>query len=280
VTEIANVDMAAAWDGDEGEDWSREWRRFDRSMATYHARLLEAAAISVDDHVLDIGCGNGQTTRDAARRATSGGALGVDLSSKMLARARQQADVEGLTNVRFEQADAQVHPFEPAAASVAISRFGSMFFGDPAAAFTNVASALAPGGRLALVVWQAPERQAWLMAMRTALALGRRLPMPPPNAPGPFGLADADRTRSILESAGFADVAATSIEGDFWLGEDGDDAYAFASRLGMTRGLTAELDDREREQALGNLRAMIDANTATDGVVFGSIAWLVTGRKR
>jgi SAM-dependent methyltransferase len=280
VPDIANVDMAAAWDGPDGDDWSREWRRFDRSLAGYHQRLLGDASITAGDRVLDIGCGNGQTTRDAARRATNGEALGVDLSSQMLERARQQADLEGLTNVRFVQADAQVHPFDAAWATVVISRFGSMFFGDPAAAFTNIAGALAPGGRLRLMVWQAPERQAWLTALRTALSLGRPLPSPPPDVPGPFGLADPDRTTSILEAAGFVDAEATSVEGEFWVGESVDDAFAFTSRMGLAKAVTADLDDRQRDEAFGNLRALIEANAGTDGVAFGSVAWLVSATKR
>jgi SAM-dependent methyltransferase len=248
-------------------------------MAGNPARLRVGAAISPDDHVLDVGCGNGQTTRDAARRAANGDALGVDLSSQMLARAREQAAVEGVANARFVQADAQVHPFDAASATVAISRFGSMFFADPTAAFTNIGTALAPGGRLRLAVWQHPERQAWLTALRNALAIGRALPEPPPDVPGPFGLADADRARSILEAAGFTDVEHTSVEGEFWVGESVDDAFAFTSRMGLAKAVTADLDDRQREQAFGNLREVIEANRGTDGVAFGSVAWLVSATK-
>jgi ubiquinone/menaquinone biosynthesis C-methylase UbiE len=142
---IANVDMAAAWDGDEGTDWARDWEHYDLGVRSHHARLMDAAAISRAERVLDVGCGNGQTTRDAARSAAEGSALGVDLSSGMIARAREIARHEKLTNVTFDVADAQVHPFEPAGYDVAMSRFGAMFFGDPVAAFTNIAQALRPG---------------------------------------------------------------------------------------------------------------------------------------
>lgn len=90
---IANVDMAAAWDGDEGEDWARGWERYDRSIRAYHHRLMAAASVSPGEQVLDVGCGNGQSTRDAARAAHGGWALGVDLSSRMLERARERARV-------------------------------------------------------------------------------------------------------------------------------------------------------------------------------------------
>lgn len=276
---IANTDMAAAWDGEEGDGWSRDWQRYDRSMAGYHARLLEAAAFAADDRVLDIGCGNGQTTLDAARAASSGSALGVDLSSKMLARARERAAEAGLANVTFEQADAQVHPFEPAAHDIAISRYGSMFFADPVAAFTNIGSALAPGGRLALLVWQVAERQGWLRTMLDTLALGRDLPTPPSNVPGPFGLGDPDRTRAILTDAGFVDVDLTGIDGDFRIGDDAEDSYEFVKTMGITRGLLGGVSDAERETALEALRAVITEHTDGDGTHFHSAAWLVTARR-
>src|SRR6266481_8976510 len=90
----SNVEQAKAWDGDEGEYWATYAERFDRSIARYHGPFLDAAAIRPTDHVLDIGCGTGQTTRDAARRAASGTALGLDLSSKMIKLARQLATDE------------------------------------------------------------------------------------------------------------------------------------------------------------------------------------------
>lgn len=276
---IANTEMAAAWDGDDGDDWSRDWERYDRSLAGYHERLLDAAAIQTSERVLDIGCGNGQTTLDAARAASSGSALGVDLSSKMLARARERAAADGIINVAFEQADAQVHPFDPASADVAISRFGSMFFADPVAAFTNIAGALAPGGRLVLMVWQPADRQSWLASMFEALALGRDLPMPPPSVPGPFGLGDPDRTRSILESAGFVDVELTGIDGDFRIGDDVEDSYGFASSMGITRGLLSGVTDEDRATALQQLRSTIAASTDESGTHFESAAWLVTARR-
>ena len=139
--EIVNVDQATAWDGPDGEYWVAHQARFDASIAPHHAELMAAAAIAPGERVLDIGCGNGRTSRDAARAAGENGAvLGVDLSGPMLAKAEQLAKDEGIGNLRFEQADAQVYPFEAGAFDVVISRFGVMFFEDPVAAFANIAS--------------------------------------------------------------------------------------------------------------------------------------------
>ena len=83
--------------------------------------------------------------REAARAAAPGRVVGVDVSERMLERARQVTAAERLDNVRYEPGDAQVHRFDPSRFDVAISRFGVMFFADPGAAFANVAAALRPG---------------------------------------------------------------------------------------------------------------------------------------
>ena len=111
--EIANVDMARAWDGEEGDQWTQFADEYDNTNRSIWARFLETDPIGRADQVLDIGCGCGQSTRDAARLAHEGSALGVDLSSSMLAVARRRATAEGVTNVDFCQADAQVYAFDP-----------------------------------------------------------------------------------------------------------------------------------------------------------------------
>ena len=154
VADPSNAGHVGAWDGNEGAFWTAQADRFDETLAGSYNPFLEAAAICEGDRVLDVGCGTGQTTRDCARVASAGSALGVDLSSEMLALARTIATAEGLTNVDFRHADAQIHPFETATFDVVISRMGSMFFGDPVAAFSNFHRALRPDGRLTLLTWQ------------------------------------------------------------------------------------------------------------------------------
>ncbi|HYH51201.1 MAG TPA: class I SAM-dependent methyltransferase [Acidimicrobiia bacterium] len=276
---VANVEMAAAWDGEEGEDWARDWERYDRAVARYHGRLLEAAAVGVADRVLDVGCGNGQVTRDAARAASSGSARGVDLSSRMLERARALAEAEGVANAVFEQADAQIEPFAAGAYDLVLSRFGTMFFSDRVAAFTNLAGALRPGGGLAMVVWRAFADNEWLRCIVDALAAGRDLPTPPPDTPGPFGLADPEAIRATLGASGFRAVEITAVDEEVWVGADADDAFAFFRRSGVGRGLTQELDDEHKARAFDALRATVSDHDTGDGVRFGSAAWLVTARR-
>ena len=277
IADPSNAGQVGAWDGSEGAFWAAQARRFDESLASCHRRFLTAAAVRQDDRVLDVGCGNGQATRDVARIALKGSALGVDLSSQMLAFARRAAAAEHLDNVEFRQADAQIHPFEPAEFDVVISRMGSMFFGDPVAAFTNFQRALRPDGRLTLLTWQGVADNEWLTEFRAALAVGRDLPTPPPEAPSPFALADPDRVRAILGSAGFSDVSFESLHEPMSFGPDPDDAFEFV--CGVTGWMLEGLDAAGRHAALAALRATIVEHAGDNGVTYPGATWIVRARK-
>lgn len=277
--EIANVEQAEAWDGEEGDDWAANAERYERSAWRLEPYLVNPSVIGAGDRVLDIGCGTGRSTIDAAKLASRGSALGVDLSSKMLARARDQAAAEGVDNVSFVQADAQVHRFEAEAADVAISDFGAMFFNDPVAAFTNVASACRPGARLALLSWRALADNEWTRELRHVMAAGRTLPEPPPGAPGPFGHADAGVVSVTLGRAGFTGVEIEAVDEPIVFGTDVDAAYAFVSQVGFVRGMLADLDEATRERTLAALRASLEAHAGPEGVAYGSAAWLITARR-
>lgn len=276
---IVNVEQAEAWDGAEGDDWATDWARYDVATLHHHERLFEVLDLAADDRVLDVGCGTGLSTRDAARRANAGHAHGVDLSARMLDRARDLSTLEGITNIRYEQGDAQAHAFEPAAYDVAIGKFVAMFFSDPTAAFANIGTALRPGGRLALVSWSGPAHNEWLTAAFAALAAGRELPVPPVGKPGPFGMADPDLVRTWLTDAGYSDIEQDEHRAPFRFGDDGEDAYRFFARGGVFRGFTQGLDDHQLEQVHADLRATMHAHDAGDGVYFDSAVWVGSARR-
>ena len=276
VVDKVNVEMARAWDGPEGEQWASHASGYERANGRQWRRFLELVPIRTADRILDVGCGTGRSTCDVARLATAGVATGVDLSSAMLAVARSRGTQAGLTNVRFERADAQVHAFDPAAFDLVISVFGTMFFDDPVAAFRNIRGALAREGRLAMLVWREMARNEWVFLVRDALAAGRQLPEPPRDAPGPFAFADRDRVREILEAADFRDVQFQDVNEPVDLGSDVDAAYAFVSDLGFTRGLLNDLDELTAKQALTNLKEELSRHATPEGVLLGASSWLVT----
>ncbi|MFF4273560.1 class I SAM-dependent methyltransferase [Streptomyces sp. NPDC001536] len=252
---------------------------YDAELARYHERLRQALDIRPGDRVLDIGCGTGQTTRDAARAASPGAVLGIDVSGAMLARARQQAEAEGLRNADFVQADAQTHAFPPEDFSLAVSRFGTMFFADPVLAFGNIGRALRPDARFVQLVWQAADRQDWQVAIRAALSPGH-----PPSTSAlatddPFTLADPHVVTDLLTSAGFTALDVVDVREPVYYGPDTERALAAVLRLRMAEDWLADLDARSAERALDRLRATLDAHDTGDGVWFDSRAWLVSARR-
>jgi len=270
----SNEAQLRAWDGDEGNYWAANADRYDRSVRVHHQRLLAAAGIGEADRVLDIGCGTGQLSRDTARIASSGSTLGVDLSSAMLEVARARAVQEQLTNITFEQRDAQIHTFPAAAFELVLSRTGSMFFGDPDAAFANLGCALVPGGRMVLLAWQPLSQNEWMRELMTALAAGRDLPSPPADAPGPFSLSDPDRVRALLRGAGFTDIELVETRGAMWFGADADEAHGFV--LGQLGWLLQDLDPAGQARALDSLHASAASHASSQGVLYDSAAWIIS----
>jgi len=249
----SNVDQLDYWDGESGAYWASRADRFEEGVADYD--FVAATGIAPGDRVLDVGCGSGGTTRAAAQ--LGGHVLGVDLSSPMLELARSRS--ADLSNVRFTQADAQVHPFDEV--DVVISQSGVMFFGDPEAAFTNLARALRPGGRLVTMTWQPVAANEWIRTIRTALGMPEETPRP--------GFADPNWIRDLLTKTGFHDIRIESRSADMYLGQDANDAIEFVT--GQFASAFARLE--ERSHAVEAVRADFAAHQTQDGVRYGSAAW-------
>jgi SAM-dependent methyltransferase len=253
---------------------------YDAELRRHNEVLRRAFDVQRHDHVLDIGCGTGQTTREAARTARAGSALGVDISASAIERARELARAEGLRNVTFEHADAQVHRLPDERFDLAISRFGTMFFGDPGAAFANIRRALRPAGRLVMMVWQAHERNEWDVAIHQSLE-GPDGPLAiPDGGPDPFSLADPPAVKEILRVAGFAGVAFTDIHEPVYYGPDVAAALDWVRGFACTSNALKRLDPAAAERAAGRLREALAAHLSDDGVWFNSRAWIVTARRQ
>jgi SAM-dependent methyltransferase len=274
--EVVNVEQAAAWDGPSGAAWVAREEFQNAALAAHTERLLAAADVQPTDRVLDVGCGTGDTTRAAARRAVDGHVVGVDLSTEMLARARERAAEASLTNVTFERADAQVAPFPDDGFDLVISRFGVMFFSDPVVAFANLARATRRGGRLAVVTWQPAAGNEWLELPRAALAVGRALPPVPEDVPGPFGLADPDRFRRILADAGWSDARLDAVNVPYDYGVEPRAAAQHASEIGVLRSLLEGLDDAQTARAMDALTAVMSEHAGPDGVRLASDIWVAS----
>jgi SAM-dependent methyltransferase len=247
---------------------------YDAELRRHNEVLRQACGVQSRDHVLDIGCGAGQATREAARAAHSGSALGVDVSAPAIERARELASAEGLRNITFECASAEVYRFPQERFDLAMSRFGTMFFDDPVAAFANISRALRPAGRVVMMVWQASERNEWDITIRHSL--GATVPS---GLPDPFSLADPSIVTEILEGAGFADVTFTDVSEPVYYGPNVDAAMDWVCGFACTGEVLKRLDATAAERALGRLRVALAAHLSDGGVWFNSRAWVVTARR-
>ncbi|MGC9665304.1 class I SAM-dependent methyltransferase [Planosporangium sp. 12N6] len=271
---VVNAAQAQRWNGDTARRWIAQRERHAAVRQRLTPYLLRAAAVAAGDRVLDVGCGCGETTIAVARSAgPDGEVLGLDLSGPMLEVARRLAAEAGATTIRFVQGDAQVYPLPPAAHDVAVSSFGVMFFGDPAAAFGNIRTGLRPGGRLAFLCWQDELRnEVFSIPLR---AFGARTRLPVPAGADPF--ADPARVTGLLAAAGFTNVRVDAVHEPARLGSDVADVLGHVRNTTRVRELMAQLDDEVLAQRV--LDAMAEeyaARQRPDGVWVGAAAWLVT----
>ncbi|MEU2552405.1 class I SAM-dependent methyltransferase [Streptomyces sp. NPDC013313] len=273
---IVNTAQAQAWNGYEGAHWAAHQDRWDAVNAGFDQPLLDAAVITPGDHVLDIGCGAGATTLLAARAAAPhGSALGLDLSGPMLQRARAGAESADFPNVRFEQGDAQVHPLPRSTFDVVISRFGIMFFSDPAAAFANIAAALRPGGRAALLCAAEPEGNQWLTALATLADL---LPLDGFGKPGPgmFSLAPPGAAAALLKQAGFQNVRTEHVTAYGSWGHTAAEAADFLLNSGPGRHLLTQTTPSTAARAQARLTDALRPHEGDAGLRLRSTGWLLT----
>lgn len=248
---------------------------YDAELRRHDACFRAALKVGPLDRVLDIGCGAGQSTREAARAAREGSVVGVDISEEMLQVARRRSAEEGLRNVAFESGDAQDHAFPSAHFDLCISRFGVMFFTDPIAAFTNIARAMRPGARLVLMVWQGRERNEWSTAIQHALAADDA---PCASAPAAFSLGDRAATTRLLTAAGFASIDFSEVHEPAFYGPDVDAALDAIVTLFLAKDGPAGANTAA-DETLRRLRVLLQAHLTAEGVLFDSRAWIVTAHK-
>jgi SAM-dependent methyltransferase len=246
---------------------------YDAELQSHSNPLLQACAVRKNDRVLDIGCGTGQTTRDAARLAVQGNALGIDIVERAIERARALAAAEGLQNIRFEHGDAQVQGFPPRRFDLAMSRYGTMFFRDEIGAFRNIRNALAPGGRLVMMVWQPHEQNEWSVVVHAAL--GERFSSDPADQQH-FSLADPRTVHRVLEASGFGRVQVDEAREPVYYGRDADEALQWVQGFRFVQDALKKIDAEAGVAVVRHLRATLAKRLDQHGVWFDAREWIVT----
>jgi SAM-dependent methyltransferase len=278
----ANAAQRDYWNTVAGPRWVGLEGFVERRVLAVNDLLLRYSGVRAGEAVLEIGCGTGAFTVPlAAAVGTDGAVVGADISTAMLAAAQQRLAEAGLENVSLIEADAQTHRFEPARYDLIASRFGVMFFADPAAAFANLFGAARHGGRLCFACWGSlADNRHWLIPYDVVLRhLGPPEPMPP-HAPGPMAFSDPDYVRSFLGSAGFASIAIDREHPEVFASTPAEEAE-FACLMGPAARL---IDEKQPEEATRRTirREIEDAFAAyfrTGKTTLSSTALLVTAVK-
>lgn len=275
----SNADQIAYWNGEVGKRWASQQTRLDAMLAPLSKAALQTAAAQSGENVLDIGCGCGATSINLAESVGSNGrVLGVDVSTPMLALAKERAGTNN-RQLTFTEADAAEHKFEQASFDLLFSRFGVMFFANPDAAFANLRKALKPSGRLAFVCWRDWRENEWVRApIKAVRPLVGPQPQLGPEDPGPFAFADPGRVRRILANAGFDAITLKPFEANIEIGHSLDDATDYLKEFGPISRLLTDATPAQKEQATIALREALTPFAGTTPIMLGAAVWLVTAK--
>jgi ubiquinone/menaquinone biosynthesis C-methylase UbiE len=273
-----NADQIAFWNGPAGQHWADRQQMQDVMLAPVSAILIDRANAKAGERIIDVGCGCGATSIALAQKVGPAGyVFGIDISAPMLARARQIATPD--ISVDFVLADATLYPFDPASFDLLVSRFGVMFFAEPALSFANLRRALRPSGRLAFACWREPRENPWLMMpLQAVYKHVPKLPQLGPEDPGPFSFASEARVHRILSEAGFSQIAMEpcNILLDVAIGRGLDAAVRTALEIGPAARALEEQPADVRAAATNSIREALAPLVRGQAVPLGGSIWIVT----
>jgi ubiquinone/menaquinone biosynthesis C-methylase UbiE len=273
-----NADQIAYWNGAGGQKWADRQQAQDILLKPVADILIERAQAKAGERIVDVGCGSGAISVALAHQVgPRGHVLGIDISGPMLERARQVAPA-GLP-VDFVQADATVFPFDHASFDLLVSRFGVMFFAEPALSFANLRRALKPSGRLAFACWREPrENPFFMVTLQAVYQHAPRMPQLGPEDPGPFSFASEARVQRILGEAGFARVAMEpcNLSLDIAIGRGLDAAVQSALEIGPAARALAEQPPDVVAAASHSIREALTPFVRGQSVPLAAAIWIVT----
>lgn len=281
--EPSNREQVEFWNGTAAQRWLRGQEAMDRALGPFGLAAIERLAAAAGEGIVDVGCGSGHTLLQLAERVGSTGrVLGVDPSRPLLERARERT--QHLPQVELCEGDAASVSLRGSAQRPwhgLFSRFGVMFFADPAQAFSSLRAQLEPGGRLSFACWQPLAENPW-SALPLSVAcsmLGEAPVLPDPTAPGPFAFASPARVKSVLRDAGWHQVEIEPLRVPVLMGSDGaESAVNLSFELGPVARLLAQRSEEDRVRVRQRLADVFHPLVREGRVELEGAAWLVSAR--
>lgn len=273
-----NADMLAFWNGQGGHTWVTRQAHTDVTLAPAMRALLDFAAPSPGERVLDVGCGCGASTLDFARAVgASGRVAALDISGPMLAEGEARAAAVGITNIEWRQADPATAALE--SFGLLTSAFGTMFFGNPVAAFANMRRAAEPTARMAILCWRSLAENPWMEVPMNAVA--RHLPPRPaatPNAPGMFAFADPVYVSAVFRASGWAQPSFETLDMDLDIaaGRGLEEAVEQSTQIGAVNSWLRNQPTGIVSEAVSFLRETLAPYADGGNVCLPGAMWLIS----
>jgi ubiquinone/menaquinone biosynthesis C-methylase UbiE len=275
-----NADQIAYWNGAGGQRWAQRQPVQDILLQPIADILIDRAKIRSGERVLDVGCGSGSTTFAFAKAVGPGGHVtGIDISEPMLARAREVTPADA--PVEFALADATIYPFTPESFDLLASRFGVMFFADPALSFTNLRKGMRRTGRLAFACWrEARENPFFMVPLQAVYRHVPKMPQVGPEDPGPFAFASEARVKRILDAAGFSQVAMEPVDLalDIAIGGGLDAAVKSSLEIGPAARALTDHPPQTVAAAAQSIREALAPLAEGQTVPIDAAIWIVTAK--
>jgi ubiquinone/menaquinone biosynthesis C-methylase UbiE len=261
----------------EAAGWSRRASTYGFVTGAITARfvepLLEAAGVGAGMRVLDVATGPGHVAGAAAARGAE--PVGVDIAEGMLAVARRD-----YPQLDFRPGDAEALPFADSSFDAVVGAFVLNHLPRPEVAAAELARVLANGRRLALSVWDAPERMLFIGLLRDAVARAGEAPSGERAGPDPFRFADDEQLRRLLGNAGLKDVVVETVAVDHRV--DGDAMELWDGLLaGSVRSAAAveALSPAARERARAAFAELVEPHRVAGGHELPAVAKVGSGRR-